>query len=122
MLVCAMAMMFPANMVAAAMIHRTGVISTAMDGKAIMNTRSRAAKPAAFAPADMNAVTAVGAPWYTSGVHIWKGTAATLNPNPTRSKAAPNSRRDVFADPVFMADTMAYRLVLPVAPKVSAVP
>ncbi len=28
----------------------------------------------------MNAVTGVGAPWYTSGVHMWNGTAATLKP------------------------------------------
>mgnify|MGYP001059674074 CR=1 FL=1 len=27
----------------------------------------------------MNAVTGVGAPWYTSGVQTWNGTAAALN-------------------------------------------
>ncbi len=30
----------------------------------------------------MNAVTGVGAPWYTSGVHMWNGAAATLKPRP----------------------------------------
>src|SRR4051812_12053808 len=39
----------------------------------------------------MNATTGVGAPWYTSGVHEWNGTAATLNPNPTSRRANPAS-------------------------------
>ena len=37
----------------------------------------------------MKAVTGVGEPWYTSGVHAWNGTAATLNPSPTSSRANP---------------------------------
>ena len=39
------------------------VMSAAMEGKAVANTRSSAANPAIFAPDDMNAVTAEGAPW-----------------------------------------------------------
>ena len=38
-------------------------MSTAKDGKAVTKTRSRAANPAILAPADMKAVTEVGAPW-----------------------------------------------------------
>ena len=53
--------------------------------KADMNTRTKAANAAAFTPADMNAVTTAGAPSYASGVHMWNGTADTLNANPTRS-------------------------------------
>ena len=34
----------------------------------------------------MNAVTAAGAPWYASGVHMWNGTADTLNAKPTSSR------------------------------------
>ena len=56
-----------------------------------MNTRISAAKPAAFVADAMNAVTGVGAPWYTSGVHMWNGTAATLKPSPTRRSAKPAS-------------------------------
>ena len=37
----------------------------------------------------MNAVTGVGAPWYTSGVHMWNGAAATLKPSPTSRNAKP---------------------------------
>jgi hypothetical protein len=53
--------------------------------KADMNTRTNAANAAAFTPADMNAVTTAGAPSYASGVHIWNGTADTLNAKPTSS-------------------------------------
>ena len=55
------------------------------------STRNSAAKAAAFTPVAMNAVTGVGAPSYTSGAHMWKGTAATLNPKPTISNANPAS-------------------------------
>ena len=51
-----------------------------------MNTRTNAANAAAFTPADMKAVTTAGAPSYASGVHMWNGTADTLNANPTRSR------------------------------------
>ena len=40
----------------------------------------------------MNAVIGVGAPTYTSGVHAWNGTAATLNSRPTATSAVPASR------------------------------
>ena len=56
---------------------------------AVVNTRRNAANAATFVAADMNAVTGVGAPWYASGVHMWKGTSAPLKPNPvTRSPIA----------------------------------
>ena len=56
-----------------------------------MSTRTSAAKAAAFTPAAMNAVTGVGAPSYTSGVHMWNGTAATLKAKPadTSSQSPP---------------------------------
>ena len=63
-------------------------------GTAGTTPRRRAAgrrTPATLVADDMNAVTGVGAPWYTSGVHMWNGTAATLNPRPTSSSARPSS-------------------------------
>ena len=36
-----------------------------------------------------NAPTGVGAPSYTSGVHIWKGTMDNLKPKPTVTRTAP---------------------------------
>src|SRR5438270_725793 len=46
-------------------------------------TRARTKKPATFDPEAMNAALGIGAPWYTSGAHRWKGAAAILKPNPT---------------------------------------
>ena len=40
----------------------------------------------------MNAVTGVGAPSYTSGVHIWNGTAESLNASPAITNATPTIR------------------------------
>ncbi len=73
--------------------------------------------PAAFEADAMNAVTGVGAPWYTSGVQTWKGTAATLKPRPTNRRAkparsSPSSVRTLFS----RNSAMAPRLVEPVAP------
>ena len=51
--------------------------------------RRSAANPAALVADAMNAVIGVGAPWYTSGVHVWNGTAATLKPRPTSSSTIP---------------------------------
>ena len=51
--------------------------------------RSSTANPAAFGPTEKNAVTGVGAPEYTSGTHVWNGTAAILNPKPIRINVMP---------------------------------
>src|SRR5215208_1898858 len=87
-----MAIRLPRIIVTAEIAQSTPVISTAREGKAVANTRNNPAKPAIFAPDDIKAVTAVGEPWYTSGVHMWKGTAAILKPSPTRMSAAPMVR------------------------------
>ena len=51
----------------------TGRQSSFQFGKATTSTRSSAANAAALPTEAMNAVTGVGAPWYTSGVHMWNG-------------------------------------------------
>ena len=53
-----------------------------------MKMRRKTAKAAALGPAERNAATGVGAPWYTSGAQIWKGAAETLKPRPTNIRAA----------------------------------
>ena len=40
-------------------------------------------KAATLGKAAKNNVTEVGEPWYTSGAHIWKGTAEILKAKPT---------------------------------------
>src|SRR5919197_6196046 len=88
MSVWAMARTDPTTIVTADRTTMNGVQSHASGLNAVSNTRIRAAKAATFVAADMNAVTAVGAPWYASGVHMWNGTAATLNAKPTASSPA----------------------------------
>src|SRR2546421_8808656 len=86
MSVCAMASTEPTTIVTAAMTQMNGVQSQASGLNAVSNTRISAANAATFVAADMNAVTAVGAPWYASGVHMWNGNADTLNAKATASR------------------------------------
>src|SRR5262245_59084152 len=51
---------------------------SAFAGKAVTRTRSVTTSAAVFVAADMKAVTGVGAPSYTSGVHWWNGAADAL--------------------------------------------
>src|SRR3982751_3446440 len=74
-------------MVTAAMTDSTGIQYACSGSSDDRNTRANAANAAAFTLVDMNAVTMVGAPSYASGVHMWKGTADTLNAKPTASSA-----------------------------------
>ena len=71
----------------------------------------------------MNAVMGLGAPWYTSGVHMWNGTAETLNPSPTMSSAMPASKVP-FSNSVFTRRNWAIPVsdAEPVAPYTSATP
>ena len=55
--------MLPTASVSAASTQTTGRQSARYVGNATENTRMRAANPAAFVAAAMNAVTGVGAPW-----------------------------------------------------------
>src|SRR5918999_6172049 len=77
----------PTIIVTAAMAASTGTQCAWSGSNACRNTRTNAANAAAFTPVDMKAVTIVGAPSYASGVHMWNGTAETLNANPTTSRA-----------------------------------
>src|ERR687898_395991 len=92
-------------------------------GNDTWNTRTRAANPATLVADDMNAVTGVGAPWYTSGVHMWNGTAATLNPRPTRSSPRPMSSTPSSSSVLAARKReMPVSEVVPVAPYTSATP
>ena len=99
-----------------------GVQSHASGLNAVSNTRISAANAATFVAADMNAVTGVGAPWYASGAHMWNGTAATLNANPTASRpiAANASGSGPMCPWVLRA--MAPRFVVWACPYANAMP
>src|SRR5216110_3483251 len=108
---------------AAASTHSTGAHSAWRPPNADMNTRTNAANAAAFTPVDMNAVTAGGAPSYASGVHMWNGTADTLNANPTR--ISPTARNCIGVGEVAwdaMRPPMRSSRVLPVSPYMNAMP
>src|SRR5271170_2374865 len=55
-------------------------------------TRNSNAIAATFGAVAKKVVTGVGAPSYTSGVHIWNGTAEILNANPTTTNTTPTIR------------------------------
>ena len=79
-------------------------------------------KPAALDPTDKNAVTGVGAPWYTSGTQIWNGTAATLNASPTRISVNASKTAASLPSSVLRAVPTLSRWVSPVSPKIQVIP
>src|SRR5438067_804857 len=81
-----------------------------------------AANAAAFTPAAMKPVTGAGAPSYTSGTHMWNGTAATLKANPEASSAAEAKSRVEAEPPDRTAEATSAMRVDPLAPNASAAP
>ena len=66
----------------------------------------------------MNAVIGLGAPWYTSGVHMWNGTAEILNAEPDDQERDPREQRAVLEQRVLHGGTAAIPVsdAEPVAP------
>src|SRR6266849_7255130 len=87
-LLCCRAAKLPTIIVASAQPHRNGAHRSAIGPNAARNTRSRMANAAALGPTEKKPEIGAGAPWYTSGAHIWKGAAEILNPKPTNMSAA----------------------------------
>src|SRR6185312_16020548 len=85
---CVKAAKLPMIIVSNAMDQSSGVQRGLRDPKPVIKIRRSTAKAAAFGPADMNALTGLAAPWYTSGAQIWNGAAETLNKRPIRINAA----------------------------------
>ena len=65
---------------------------------------------------EKKAVAGVGAPSYTSGLHMWNGTAAILYPNPTATITAASSMGSV-AFPAARLRPISAIWVEPVSPK-----
>src|SRR3954466_12615083 len=110
----------PTTMLNAASTQIIGVQSHCSGANATLNTRSSAANAATLVAADMYAVTGVGAPWYASGAHVWNGTAATLNANPTASRPAAARASGSLPTWVLRFRAMPVMLVVSVAPYASA--
>ena len=60
-------------------------------GKAWASTRANSTMAATLGAAERSAVTGVGAPSYTSGVHMWNGAADTLKARPQIRNTRPNT-------------------------------
>src|SRR3954465_11066261 len=84
--------------------------------------RSIAPNAAILVAAAMNAVIGVGAPWYTSGIQEWNGTAPTLNSTPTSSSPVPIRASDVLPEPAATASAMPPRSSVPAYPYSMATP
>src|ERR1700761_3519238 len=112
---------FPMVMERTATIQSTGDKTARMVGNISYTTRSRNAKAAALGAVDIKATTGEGAPSYTSGVQTWKGAADTLKPRPIRIMATASVAKPgvgLFG----RAAATSLILVVPVAPKVNAMP
>ena len=103
--------------------HHTSACQAGTASNASPRTRSSAANAAAFTAVTMYPVTGVGAPSYTSGAHMWNGTAATLNPKPTSSNPSPISSIVLCCRPrVATCTPIKVRFVVAVAPYTRAMP
>src|SRR5919202_2976011 len=120
MLVWTMATRLPTVMVTNARTPNRTDHSALMPGRAALKMRRMTAKPAALEPTEKNAVAGVAAPWYTSGVHNWKGAAAILKPSPATSMVTASSAAGVGL-PVSTREISA-SVVAPVTPYRSAIP
>src|SRR5258708_40271224 len=87
--VCISAPRFPANIVSAASAQNAQNQKCVAAGT-VAKMRSNNANAAAFGPAENGAVTGVGAPSYTAGVHTWNGAAANFKPRPVRFMTSPS--------------------------------
>ena len=64
----------------------------------------------------MNVVTEVGAPWYTSGVQVWKGAALILKAKPTNIRPTPMRNSELVPWTASSEARMPLRVVCPVSP------
>src|ERR1019366_5281275 len=114
---CMRATTAPTSRLSTASAQMIGCQSARTVPKDETNTRSKAAKAPALATAAMNPATGDGEPSYTSGDHMWNGTAAILNPKPTSSRARPASSTPFEAITFLDRESAIWgRLLDPVAP------
>lgn len=119
-LVWGMAPRLPTSSVVAAIRAMTNW-TAGMPAKGARMMLSRA-KPATLDATERKAVTGVGAPWYTSGIHSCMGTAPILKAVPSRSRArAKNMPGAVCPERAAMTMAWLYSKV-PVMPKYHARP
>ena len=96
--------------------------SKAKGNKPSTNKRIKMAKAANLGAPPIMRVAEVGAPWYTSGAHMWKGTAPILKAKPATMKTRPNTNTWWLTWPVAMAFMTSDNSKLPVAPYIIDMP
>ncbi len=88
--------------------HTASTVSICCQSVAVLirpstSRRTVIAKAASLgAPATIS-VTAVGAPWYTSGTHMWKGTTPSLKARPATMNTRPKVSTCLLIWPVSVA-------------------
>src|SRR3989338_3325302 len=115
-LVCAIAVMLPSAI--EAMARMISMPDQCCTSGCSPSTRMRAtnAKAASLGAEPISMVIAVGAPWYTSGTHMWNGTTPSLNARPETTNTRPNTSRSLSAAPDLIASDTAPSSSEPVAP------
>src|SRR5215510_11786155 len=118
---CVSAAKLPAVIVTIDSVSNRKRQSTLSPGNPSRKIRSSIANDAALEPTDRNAVTGVGAPSYTSGAHMWKGTAAILNPTPATTRITARINR---GSPSWPVNNVAIfrRFVVPESPYINDIP
>src|ERR1700686_3952713 len=115
-LLCAIATMLPMAMESTASTTNIWLQSGCEPARASGSKRMARANAASFDAVPMKTVTQVGDPSYTSGIHIWNGTAPNLNPTPTMRKAMPNTKPMLSPNPSCTAAAIAASSRFPVTP------
>src|SRR5260370_31354200 len=95
--------------------------SAFIEGRPSRKIRSSIAKDAALEPTDRKAVIGVGAPSYTSGAHMWNGTAALLKPTPATTRMTASTSHGSCSWPTNETDIVR-RFVVPDSPYITDMP
>ena len=115
-LVCAMAAKLPTSNEAMANSASICCQSMAMGNRPSTNKRMVMAKAANLGAPAIMSVAAVGAPWYTSGTHMWNGTTPSLNAKPATTNTKPKTNTWCFTWPLAITLKTVAKSSDPVAP------
>ena len=114
--VCAIAVRLPITSDSTASATSICCQSIARRGRPTARMRIIIANDASFGAAPSSSVTAVGEPWYTSGTHMWNGTAPSLKAMPATTNTRPNTRSVWLAPPLDTSLEIVVMSSEPVAP------
>src|SRR6202049_1028312 len=121
MLVCVTAATLPTVIVTIDSTSNNNRQSALINGSPSRKILSSIANDAAVDPTDRNAVIGVGAPSYTSGAHMWNGTAAILNPTPATTKITAKTSLGSRSCPANVT-AIVRRFVVPESPYINDIP